>query len=272
MRRRLGATCDCRSYLAIPEIADFLSTRLPKSFYGMWLRVGRTAGLEPGGGCQTPENGPHGNLGSMGAPRDLSQASDQAVVALVLNGKAAACRELMDRYRETAFYVILGIVGHRERAEDLTQETFIKMFRSLDQYRPERSFGPWLRTIARNTALNYVKVDRFDSFDSPILASPSHIDKQPYHMRTLVDTTSSGEYRARDDAALVQAIGRLRPAYRRVVILRFGKKRSYKSIARIMKVPKGTVGTHLRRALMELKEMLAPSPDSWPSDPAISLG
>ena len=91
-------------------------------------------------------------------------------------------------------------------------------------------------------------------------------------MRTLVDTTSSGEYRARDDAALVQAIGRLRPEYRRVLVLRYGEERSYKSIARIMKVPEGTVGTHLRRALLKLKEMLGPSPDSWPSDPAISLG
>jgi len=228
--------------------------------------------LESGGVPQIPESGPHGNLGSMGAPRDLSQASDQAVVALILKGNAAACRELMDRYRETTFRVILGIVGHRERAEDLTQETFIKMFRALDQYRPERPFGPWLRTIAHNTAIDYVEADRCDSFDSPIIASQSHIDEQPYHMRTLVDTTSSGEYRARDDAALVQAIGRLRPAYRRVVVLRYGKKRSYKSIARIMKVPEGTVGTHLRRALLKLKEMLGPSPDSCPSDPAISLG
>ena len=205
----------------------------------------------------------------MSPPLDLSGASDQEVVAWARQGREEAYRELLRRYARPVFVHIYQIVGNRERAEDLTQETFIRAFAALDSYHSERRLAPWIQRIAHNAAVDYVRIKRPDSPMSPYAVTPGEIDARAVQ---LSDTPTPTPNPRDDDAALVQAIGRLRPKYRRCVILRYMEKRSYGSIARIMKMPPGTVATYLRRALQELKGMLAPSTDSWPSDPAHSVG
>ena len=207
----------------------------------------------------------------MSPPLDLSAASDQAVVAWARQGREEAFQELVRRYAGPVFARIYQIVGNRERAEDLTQETFDKVFRALDSYNPARRFAPWIKRICRNAAVDYVRVKRPDSPIWPSAVTLGEIHARPVHVTDSGDFPTPTTDPREDAAALEQAIGRLRPEYRRCVILRFVEERSYESIARIMKLPVGTVSTYLSRAKKELKTMLGPSPDSWPSDPAHSL-
>lgn len=94
----------------------------------------------------------------MTAPKDLSACTDQQLVDLfILENDELAARELVNRYREDVFAVAQDIVGNFDDADSVGQRTFIKAFDALPQYDPEREFGPWLATIARNAALDRVK-------------------------------------------------------------------------------------------------------------------
>ena len=199
---------------------------------------------------------------------DLSAASDQEVVAMARQGREEAYGEVVHRYKRPVLALIYGIVSHPERAKDLAQDTFVKVFTTLDRYRPERKFAPWILRIAHNTALHYLERKRFDSPNSPYAVTPGAIDRAAIQAPNPSDTPTPRPDMRQLAATLEQALRRLRPEYRRCVKLRYVEGRSYDEIAHIIKVPVGTVGTYLHRARKELKRVLGPLPDAAPSDPA----
>ncbi|MGQ0560746.1 MAG: RNA polymerase sigma factor, partial [Gemmatimonadota bacterium] len=83
--------------------------------------------------------------------------TDQQVVALARQGREAAYRELIGRYERPVFSLIYRLVRDRERAEDLAQETFIKVLNALDRYDPAFKFSSWIFKIAHNTALDHLR-------------------------------------------------------------------------------------------------------------------
>ncbi len=185
----------------------------------------------------------------------LTDASDQQLVAWALGGRDGsqdAYRALVHRYTHAVMTVTYQVVRNRERAKDLAQVTFFKVFTKLDSYRPERKFRPWILTIAHNTALKYVERRRVDSLDWPLVVTPGHIDANA--MQSLSASVTPTPHP--EAAGLDAAIEALRPAYRRCIKLRHVEQRSYDDIAEIMDVPRGTVGTYLRRARQELKKAL----------------
>jgi len=95
----------------------------------------------------------------MTAPGALSSRTDQELVELALQRDESASRELVDRYREKVFAVVVRILDDSDHAESAWQETFIRVFRSLARYQPDRAFGKWIARIARNTALD--KADQY---------------------------------------------------------------------------------------------------------------
>src|SRR3970282_1826273 len=96
----------------------------------------------------------------MGPSPGLSSKSDQDVIRSILEGNADAYRELHDRYQRRIYLGILAIVRDPEAAKDITQNTWLKMYQELSSYRPEFPFWPWLRTIAKNTALDEIRRQR----------------------------------------------------------------------------------------------------------------
>jgi RNA polymerase sigma-70 factor (ECF subfamily) len=163
---------------------------------------------------------------------------------------------MVRRYGPPVFDVIYGVVGQRELAEDLAQETFVKAFRALDRHDPERKPSAWILRIANNTAIDYVRRKRPDSTRSPLTMTPGQIDRQAMRMPTPSVTPMTSTDRREFTAALKRALRRLRPEYRRCLVLRYVEHRSYAEIARIMNLPVSTVGTNLQRAREELKGML----------------
>src|SRR5688500_10856293 len=88
---------------------------------------------------------------------DLTDRPDQEIVELALKGRETAYRELLRRYQRPVLSLIHRIVRDRELAEDLAQDTFVKVLNALDRYKPEFKFSSWIFKIAHNTALDSLR-------------------------------------------------------------------------------------------------------------------
>jgi hypothetical protein len=113
-----------------------------------------------------------------GRESPTADASDRDVVACAREGDQYAYREMLRRYGPPVFDLIYGMVGQRELAEDLAQETFVKAFRALDRHDPERKPAAWILRIANNTAIDYVRRKRPDSTRPHLTKTPGYIDRR----------------------------------------------------------------------------------------------
>jgi RNA polymerase sigma-70 factor (ECF subfamily) len=196
--------------------------------------------------------------------------SDEVLAQQAKRGSEEAFRELVDRFHRPVYSLLLRMVRQGELAEDLAQETFLKAWKSLGRFDAERKFSSWVFKIAHNTALDELRRGGLgavsldapfaDGEDAPELPE-DHAAENPL-LRTL----------ARESGRVLElAIGRLRPAYREILLLRFAQEMAYDEIAEVLGVPLGTVKIHIFRARAELrKEMQALGLD--PEGPALKPG
>ena len=195
--------------------------------------------------------------GSISPP--LSGLADPAVVELARKGSEAAYRELLTRYERPVFSLIFRMVRDREMAEDLAQETFIKVLNNLDRYSPEFKFSSWLFKIANNLTIDHLRRRRVDTIS--IEGSPDAVTAESARA-TSISVVSGNESPLEElesrelGTAIERAIGKLRPEYRACIMLRHVEDKSYEEIAEIVKLPLGTVKTYIHRARHELRTAL----------------
>jgi RNA polymerase sigma-70 factor (ECF subfamily) len=193
--------------------------------------------------------------------QSLTSVSDHEVVERARAGREDAYRELLHRYQRPVFALVYRMVRDRELAEDLAQETFVKVLNALDSYRPEFKFSSWIFKIANNAAIDHLRRRQLDTLSldgAPQATTPDRVEA------TALQVAGGGEspldeMQARElGSAIEQAIGKLRPEYRACIILRHIEDRPYEEIAEILDLPLGTVKTYIHRARAELKDALAP--------------
>jgi len=203
----------------------------------------------------------------MAPPPPLSQLSDQEVVALALQARDEGYTELVRRYEPSVLSVIYLIVRNGEDAKDLAQVTFIKAFKALDRYDPQRNLGAWIRRIAKNTALDEVQlrkqlstvaIEGLSIYDTNRLKGTALQVPDP-NSSTTSAPTSLHRYRFR--AALVEAIACLPEKPRRCFIQHDLEERSYKDIAKRLHMRTATVRIYTHRARQQLREILRPQLD-----------
>jgi RNA polymerase sigma-70 factor, ECF subfamily len=188
-----------------------------------------------------------------------TQAADQDLVALAQQGSEKAYRELLSRYQRPVFSVIFRMVRDRERAEDLAQETFVRVFNNIDRYDPRYRFSSWIFKIATNLTIDAIRrreVETVSIDGSRNALTPDQIEATSI---TLVSPDENPEQllEARQlGAEIGDAIGRLRPEYRAAILLRHVEGREYQEIAEILSLPLGTVKTYIHRGRNELRESL----------------
>jgi len=185
---------------------------------------------------------------------------DKELVATALKGDEAAYGELLERFRRPVFSLIYRMIGDREQAEDLAQESFVKAFNNLDSYNPKYRFSSWLFKIANNHAIDHLRRAKLSTVS--IHGSPHAADAEREEETRIVletpDESPEEEILALElGGEIEEAIRQLRSEYRTAVILRHIESRPYEEIAEIMDVPIGTVKTFLHRARGELREALA---------------
>lgn len=192
---------------------------------------------------------------------DFVTATDQEVVQRALLGQEAAYRELLHRYERPVYSLIYRMVRDRALAEDLAQETFVKVLNALGSYRPEFKLSSWIFKIANNAAIDHLRRRELDTLSidgHPGATAPGEVEKTTIHLPDRRETPLQ-EVEARElGSAIEQAIGKLRPEYRACIILRHIEDRPYEEIAEILDLPLGTVKTYIHRARAELKAILGP--------------
>jgi RNA polymerase sigma-70 factor (ECF subfamily) len=185
---------------------------------------------------------------------DLANLPDADVVALALEGREAAHRELIKRYERPVFSLVFRMVRDRELAEDLTQDTFVKVLSHLDRYRADFKFSSWLFKIANNVAIDHLRKRRLDTISidgSPHAASQEAVEASRF------DIGDDAENALEElGSAIERAIAGLRPEYRSCIMLRHVEGRSYEEIATTLDLPLGTVKTYIHRARHELRTAL----------------
>ena len=191
---------------------------------------------------------------------DFTNLTDQQVVELALKGRESAYRELLRRYQRPVLSLIHRMVRDRELAEDLAQDTFVKVLNALDRYRPEFKFSSWIFKIAHNTALDSLR--RREVATLSLDGAPDAVTADAQEAtRPLVasDEQSPADFaEGRELGVHIEAaIARLRPEYATAVTLFHMEGLAYEEIADTMGLPLGTVKTFIHRARKELKEQLA---------------
>jgi RNA polymerase sigma-70 factor (ECF subfamily) len=191
---------------------------------------------------------------------DYSSLTDQAIVALARQGREAAYRELIGRYERPVLSIIYRIVRDREKAEDLAQDTFIKVLNALDRYNPSFKFSSWIFKIAHNTALDHLRKKEPPTLSlqgSPHATTADEVEASA--LTAVSEEETPEEYAANRELGveLDAAIDRLRPEYRTAIVLWHHEARPYDEIAEIMGLPLGTVKTYIHRARNELRHQLA---------------
>ena len=187
---------------------------------------------------------------------DLRSASDQDVVALARDGRESAYRELIRRYERPVFSLIYRMVRDRETAEDLTQETFIKVLNAIGTYRPEFKFSSWVFKIANNTAIDHLRRKELDTLSlegSPHATTPEGVEATALQVSANEESPLETVEAIELGGEIERAIGQLRPEYRSCILLRHVEGRAYEEIAEMLDLPLGTVKTYIHRARHELR-------------------
>jgi len=174
-------------------------------------------------------------------------ASDPAERELVRRARAgddAAREELAVNHRRAAYLLALQLLGNRDDALDATQDALLRFFSTLDRFRPEQPVRPWLYSIVRNRCRDLMRRGRVRR------AEP--LDAEPDRWRPeLVDNSVDPELDAERSELRRQvfaALGGLQRDHREILVLRDYQDLSYEEIAKVLRVPRGTVMSRLHRA------------------------
>ena len=182
------------------------------------------------------------------------------IVRRCISGDAAAWQEIVQRYHRRIYNICYRFAGSADDAQDLTQEVFIKMYRTLSSYDVERgAFMTWITTITRNLLVDHFRKSKQDRITDSLDATPSeHEDSMPL-VEQIQDKSLPPDSRvqSRETRETVHhALQKLSPDLREAVILRDLQDLDYREIATVLKVPEGTVKSRINRGRAELARLL----------------
>jgi RNA polymerase sigma-70 factor (ECF subfamily) len=187
---------------------------------------------------------------------------DLTLVERAKKGNQAAFASLMDRYRESIYFMMLKMVKNSDDAEDLTIEAFGKAFNRIDQYSPSFAFSTWLFKIASNNCIDFIRKKRIQvlSMDQGIATS----DGGSIRIDAKAQVNNPEESMMHDQKVIHMRllVSKLKPRYRQLVEKRYFEELSYEEIADELNLPLGTVKAQLFRARDFLANMMEKTKDS----------
>lgn len=189
----------------------------------------------------------------------LDEMSDEELAVEALEGHPRAFTKLADRYRDRLLRFVGRKIGDSQRAQDLVQETFLRVYRHLHRFDPSRKFSTWIYTIAGNLAKNEL---RNRSRNPMVLFRTLNKNRSEDEDRPLQweDTSYAPDDMARKRnlrEAVEDAVDELPPHHRKVFVLREQEGKSYQEIANITGLKLGTVKSRLNRARKKFADIVA---------------
>lgn len=182
------------------------------------------------------------------------------LVRRCVGGDAAAWEEIVQRYHRRIYNICYRFAGSADDAQDLTQEVFIRMYRTLTTYDNSKgAFTTWLTTMTRNLLVDHFRKTKQERMTDSLDTVPSdHEDAMPLGDRIPDEgpAPDSGVQSRETREAVHAALQKLSPELREAVILRDLQDMDYREIATVLKVPEGTVKSRINRGRAELARLL----------------
>lgn len=175
----------------------------------------------------------------------VASVTDSDLVATAVHGGEGSFEELVRRYQRPISAYVYRMVGNYESALDLTQEIFIKVYSSLERYRPEFKFSTWIYKIAHNAAVDHLRRTTTRE-QSLVVGTEGDQFELPIESNRLSPEQESERRERR--AEIETVVGALPANYRELIILRHSQDLSYEEIVEVTGLPLGTVKNRLFRA------------------------
>ena len=177
-------------------------------------------------------------------------AADDALIERCLQRDNAAWEEIVSRFRRRVFHIAYKFTGRHAEAEDLTQEIFLKLFKSLDKFHRDADFSTWLSSVARNYCIDHYRASKREK--EVVVEDLVAFDLAP--------SSFGNPYRALEDqdrrSLLRRGLDQLPEKLRQAVVLRDLQGLSYQEMADQLKLPEGTVKSRINRGREELMRLL----------------
>lgn len=184
-----------------------------------------------------------------------------ALVRRCVQGDATAWEELVRLHSKRIYNLCYRFTGSSSDSEDLTQEVFIKLYRTVGSYEPAKgAFTTWITTMTRNLLVDHYRRTREERMTDSLDAAPAADEDAPTMAERLEDSQPSPQAKVvtRETQTLVQkALEKISPDLRQAVILRDLQDMDYKEIAQVLKVPEGTVKSRINRGRAELARLIS---------------
>jgi RNA polymerase sigma factor (sigma-70 family) len=173
--------------------------------------------------------------------------NDFMLVIRAKDGDQKAYAELMQRYKDSIYFMALKMVNNKDDAMDLTVETFGKAFENIEKYKPDFAFSTWLFRIATNNCIDFIRKKRLNVVS---LQSISEEDKDEKQLQIASDSLNPEQtsIKKQESEKLKSIVDQLPQRYRTLIILRYYDEQSYEEIAQQLDLPLGTVKAQLFRA------------------------
>jgi RNA polymerase sigma factor (sigma-70 family) len=189
--------------------------------------------------------------------QELSEKAKQDLILVeqAREGNEKAFATLLNRYRDSIYYMLLKMVNNASDAEDLTIEAFGKAFRNIDSYTPNFAFSTWLFKIATNNCIDFIRKKQ----SSPSIVDHGQMDDMDNYTINIQSDTPDPEETliiSQRVANLREIVSQLKPRYRTLIELRYFKEYSYEEISGELNLPIGTVKAQLFRAKTLLYNIL----------------
>jgi RNA polymerase sigma-70 factor, ECF subfamily len=178
---------------------------------------------------------------------------DAQLVQRCLRGDGPAWEELVERHTRRVFNLCYRFTGNSTEAEDLSQEVFLRIYRTLPSYRPaDGAFATWLTSVTRNLLVDHYRRTRRDRITDSIEDAMPQLEEKHSSARTPDRLAQAAEL----SVQLQRALSRLSPELREAVILRDLQSFEYNEIQTVLQVPEGTVKSRINRGRIELAKIL----------------
>jgi len=185
---------------------------------------------------------------------DPKTPTDEELIERFQQGDGHAFEEIVKRYKDPLLNFIYRFVGNQEEAEDILQETFLRVYRKRHAYRQVAKFSTWIYTIAGNLARTELRKRKrrrlFSISDMGVEEDKDYeVSDEEFNPEQHVDSLLH-------DEVIQREINKLSPKFREVIILRDIQEFSYEEISQILRIPIGTVKSRVNRARLRLQSRL----------------
>tara|TARA_Y100000994_G_scaffold61084_1_gene49267 strand:+ start:572 stop:1156 length:585 start_codon:yes stop_codon:yes gene_type:complete len=185
---------------------------------------------------------------------DYNSLTDEQLIFNFQKGDRKSYNILVHRYRDKLIRYLYGFTGDLDDAEDLVQETFLKVYIKKDSYKEIAKFSTWLYTIAGNLAktdLRKIKRRKTGTF-----SSLKKTDGREFEPPEQIDDKNSNSIDEKEEKIIKESLLELDEDFRNIIILRENQELSYDVISKILKLPLGTVKSRINRGKLKLREIL----------------